>query len=105
MFEFEAFCDEPGTGAVEVEQNLQADSNTVLSAQHSALAKAEEVHSYLEDMDDAKEQLKEVHFSASKARDNAKMAKMEASKFDVDYVAEAGCRRDEVGKLKKQLRQ
>lgn len=55
-------------------------------------------------VEDADEQLEVAQVTANKVRVDAKMAKKEVLKFEVDYVVEVGCKRDKVESTK-QLRQ
>lgn len=76
-----------------------------MSAKHSALAKTEEARRCCEGLEVAEERLEVAKIAANKARNDAKTAKEEASKFDADYIAEMGTRQEEVGGSAKHLRQ
>lgn len=79
-------------GLVEVERKLQVGSSAALLTWHSALAKAEEARKICEELEDAEERFGVALVAASKARDNAKEAKEEATKFEADYIVKAGRR-------------
>lgn len=86
---------------VAVERKLQVASSAASSAHHSALAKLEEAHKCREEVDDGEERLKAAQVAASKARVDAEGAMEEESKFEADYVAKVGYRRDEIEELTK----
>lgn len=64
-----------------IEQQLKIASSASLSSQHSASAKAEEARNCEEELEDAAKRLGVASVIANRARDNAKTAKEESSKF------------------------
>lgn len=90
---------------VEVERKFQGESSAALSTQHCALAKVGEARKCHQNLKDAEIRLKVAQVTTNRARNDAKVAREEASKFDANFVAKMGRRQDEVGALTKQLRQ
>lgn len=58
-----------------------------------------------EELRAAKEQLEVAQAATKQIHDDAKTAKEEPSKFEAEYGARVGSRRDEVSEMTKQLRQ
>lgn len=80
----------------EVERKLQVASCTALSIEHSAREIVEEARRCREELETIEGQLGIAQVAASTASDGTKAAKEKASKFEADYVAVVGRRRDEV---------
>lgn len=75
----------------------------VLSAQHCALAKAEETRKCCEELGNAVERLDAAQVTVIKASDAAKPTGEQAAKFRAVYLTELRRRRDEICELSKQF--
>lgn len=89
-------------GLAKVERKWLVPGSGALPALHCAFAKVVEGCKRREKFEDSKERLGVAQIATSKARENSKVVREEASMFEADCVAEVGRKQNTLGELTKQ---